>query len=57
MRECREEGSCFDGTVGLRQGYVMSPWLFNLFMDGIMRVEGKNVECRCLLELNRCEVV
>ncbi len=21
--------------VGLQQGYVMSPWLFNVFMDGI----------------------
>ena len=23
--------------VGLRQGLAMSPWLFNLFMDGIMK--------------------
>ncbi len=23
--------------VGVRQGCVMSPWLFNVFMDGCMR--------------------
>ncbi len=23
--------------VGVRQGYVTSPWLFNIFMDGCMR--------------------
>ena len=24
-------------NVGLRQGSVMSPWLFNVFMDGVVR--------------------
>ena len=24
--------------VGLRQGCVMSPWLFNLYIDGVVRV-------------------
>jgi len=27
----------FSVNVGLRQGCVMSPWLFNLFMDGVVR--------------------
>ncbi len=27
----------FPITHGVRQGCVMSPWLFNVFMDGIMR--------------------
>ena len=34
---CREEGRSFDVTVGLKQGCVMSPWLFNLFMHGAIR--------------------
>ena len=29
----------FPITQGVRQGCVMSPWLFNVFMDGIMRGE------------------
>ena len=36
-------------TVGLRQGCVMSPWLFNVYMDGVVRevnvrVLGKGLE-------------
>ena len=27
----------FAVNVGLRQGYVMSPWLFNAYMDGVVR--------------------
>ena len=36
-RVCREEGEWFEVGVGLRQGCVMSPWLFNLFMDAVMK--------------------
>ncbi len=32
----------FEIKVGLRQGYVMSPWLFKIYMDGVMReMKGK----------------
>ena len=27
----------FGVEVGLRQGSVMSPWLFNMYMDGVVR--------------------
>ncbi len=27
----------FAVEVGVRQGCVMSPWMFNIFMDGCMR--------------------
>ena len=28
---------CFPVNVGLRHGYVMSPWLFNVYMHGVVR--------------------
>ena len=39
----------FPGNVGLRQGCVMSPWLCNVYMDGVVcevnvRVLGKELE-------------
>ena len=37
VRVCREEGEWFEVGVGLRQGCVISPWLFNLFMDAVMK--------------------
>ena len=27
----------FPVNAGLRQGCVMSPWLFNVYMDGVIR--------------------
>ena len=33
----RKESEWFGLEVGLCQGCAMSPWLFNLFMDGVMR--------------------
>ncbi len=32
-----ELSDSFAVGVGVRQGCVMSPWLFNIFMDGCMR--------------------
>ena len=34
----------FDVKVGLRQGCVMSPWLFNVYMDSI----GREVKRECV---------
>ena len=41
----------FEVRIGLRQGCVMSPWLFNVYMDGVVRevysrVNGKGVRMR-----------
>ena len=42
VRVCRKEGEWYEVSVGLRKGCVMSPWLFNLFMDAAMKeVSGK----------------
>ncbi len=32
-----ETSEHFEIQVGLRQGCVMLPWLFNIYMDGVMR--------------------
>ena len=42
----------FPVNVGLRQGCVMSPWLFNVHMDGVVRevnvmVLGKGLDLLC----------
>ena len=40
-RACVRVGSkvseSFEVKMGLRQGCVMSPWLFNMYMDGVVR--------------------
>ena len=37
VRVCREVGEWSEVGVGLREVCVMSPWLFNLFMDAVMK--------------------
>ncbi len=39
----------FEVNVGLRQGCVMSPWLFNVYMDGVVREVNARVEGKGLL--------
>ena len=36
VRVGNEESEWFPVRVGLRQGCVMSPWLFNLYIDGVV---------------------
>ncbi len=33
----RELSESFNVVVGVRQGCIMSPWLFNIYMDGCIR--------------------
>ena len=37
VRNGSEVSNWFPVKVGLRQGCVMSPWLFNVYMDGVVR--------------------
>ena len=37
VRVGNEASEWFPVRVGLRQGCVMSPWLFNLCIDGVVR--------------------
>ena len=49
VRVDNKESEMFEVNVGLRQGCVMSPWLFNMYMDGVVkevdaRVMGRGVD-------------
>ena len=51
-----EVSEWFPVRVGLRQGCVMSPWLFNLYIDGVVRevnarVLGSRVEVNSFLTI------
>ncbi len=37
MRVDKGESDWFEVNVGLRQGCVMLLWLFNVYMDGVVR--------------------
>ena len=47
VRVCREWGKWFKVAVGLRQVCVMSPWLFNLFVDAAMKEVRECRWCWC----------
>ena len=55
-RSCVRVGSSvsewFPVQVGLRQGCVMSPWLFNIYMDGVVREVNARVLGRGLSLVN-----
>ena len=44
----------FTVNVGLTQGCVMSPWLFNVYMDGVIREVNVSALVKGL-ELLECE--
>ena len=49
MRVGNDESQWFPVNVGLRQDCIMSPWLFTVYMDGVVRavnvrVIGKGLE-------------
>ena len=49
VRVGNDASEWFPVNVGLRQGFVMSPWLFNVYMDFVVRevnvrVLGKGLE-------------
>ena len=49
-----ELSESFGVGVGVRQGCVMLPWLFNIYMDGCMRGESEGEGCGCMIESERC---
>ena len=39
VRVKRGESECFKVNSGVRQGCIMSPWLFNAYMDAVIKEE------------------
>ena len=44
VRTSGKMSAWFPVTQGVRQGRVMSPWLFNVFMDEILREVNENLQ-------------
>ena len=62
VRVGNDASEWFPVNVGLRQGFVISPWLFNVYMDGVVRdanimVIGKGFEINQLLFSNDTALV
>ena len=55
VRVGSELSEWFSVKVGLRQGCVMSPWLFNLYIDGVVREVNARVLGRGLKLIDRNE--
>ena len=55
VRVGSEVSEWFQVKVGLRQGCVMSPWLFNLYIDGVVREVNARVLGRGLKLIDRNE--
>ena len=53
VRVGSERSEWFSVKVGLRQGCVMSPWLFNLYIDGVVREVNARVGGRGLKLIDR----
>ena len=46
----------FEASTGLKQSCVMSPWVFNVYMDGVVReVKTEKLERGVKLRMNRGE--
>ncbi len=54
VRMNRELSKSFSVEVGVRQGCVMSPWLFNIYMDGCIREMKVRVRDLGARECERC---
>lgn len=43
MRVKRDESECFNMGIGVRQGSVISPWLFSVYMNGLVKDERQDI--------------